>query len=133
MSHPTLRARPFDLALAAEHFAQAGFRQRGPDGILVNAAGTRLSLTINNGYESLTPVLVILQQEARKAGLDLQIETLDASASWKKVQEKNHDLAFAAFNVGVEPFLATGNVTTLKTPTTRPSSPTASRPTPTAR
>jgi microcin C transport system substrate-binding protein len=104
MSHPTLRARPFDLALAAEHFAKAGFRRRGPDGILVNDAGARLSLTLNNGYEVLTPVLVILQQEARKAGLDLQIETLDSSASWKKVQEKNHDLAFVAFNVGVEPF-----------------------------
>ena len=104
MSHPTLRARSFDLALAAEHFAKAGFTKRGPDGILVNAAGQRLSVTLTSGYESLAPVLTILQQEARKAGLDFQVEILDASAAWKKVQEKNHDITFSAFNVGVELF-----------------------------
>lgn len=104
MSHPTLRARPFDLALAAEHFAKAGFTKRGPDGILVNASGQRLSVTLTTGYESLAPVLTILQQEARKAGLDFQIEVLDSSAAWKKVQEKNHDITFTAFNVGVELF-----------------------------
>jgi microcin C transport system substrate-binding protein len=104
MSHPTLRARPFDLALAAEHFAKAGFTKRGPDGILVNAAGQRLSVTLTSGYEALAPILTILQQEARKAGLDFQVEVLDASAAWKKVQEKNHDITFSAFNVGVELF-----------------------------
>ncbi len=104
MTHPSLRARPFDLARAAEHFAKAGFRRRGPDGILLNDAGARLTFTLNNGYEVLAPVLVILQQEARKAGLDLQIETLDSSASWKRVQEKNHDLAFVAFNRSIEAY-----------------------------
>jgi microcin C transport system substrate-binding protein len=102
MTHPTLRARPFDLAQAATHFAKAGFNKRGPDGILVNATGERLSLTITTGYEALAPVLTILQQEARKAGLDFQVEVLDSSAAWKKVQEKNHDITFTAFGVGVE-------------------------------
>lgn len=104
LTHPTLRARAFDLAQASVHFAKAGFSKRGPDGILVNAAGERLSLTITSGNESLAPVLTILQQEARKAGLDFQIEVLDASAAWKKIQEKNHDIAFSAFGVGVELF-----------------------------
>jgi microcin C transport system substrate-binding protein len=102
MTHPTLRALPFDLVKAAEHFAKAGFAKRGPDGILRNARGERLSVTLTSGNEALAPVLTILQGEARKAGLDFQVETLDASAAWKKVQEKNHDIAFSAFNVGVE-------------------------------
>jgi microcin C transport system substrate-binding protein len=102
MTHPTLRARPFDVVKAAEHFAKAGFVKRGSDGILRNAAGERLAVTVTSGMEALAPVLTILQQEARKAGLDLQVEILDASAAWKKVQEKNHDITFSAFNVGVE-------------------------------
>lgn len=102
MSHPTLRARRFDLARASEHFARAGFTTRDSDGILRNAAGQRLSLGLVSGYEALAPVLTILQQEARKAGLDLQVEILDGMAAFKKVQEKNHDIAFTAFNIGVE-------------------------------
>ena len=102
MTHPDIRARAFDLGKAGEHFAKAGFTRRGPDGILVNDSGQRLSVTITTGYEAMAPVLTILQQEARKAGLEFQVEVLDASAAWKKIQEKNHDIAFSAFNVGVE-------------------------------
>jgi microcin C transport system substrate-binding protein len=102
MTHPDIRARAFDLAKAAEHFDEAGFTQRGPDGILVNEQGQRLSFTLTTGYESLAPVLNILRQEALKAGLELQVEILDSATAWKKVQEKNHDIAFTAFGVGVE-------------------------------
>ncbi len=104
MTHPTLRARPFDIQRALDHFAKAGFSQRGPDGILINDRGERLSVGLSTGYESLAPVLTILQQEARKAGLHFDVEVLDSSAAWKKVQEKNHDITFSAFNVGVELF-----------------------------
>lgn len=102
MTSPDIKARPFDLAKAAEHFAKAGFTQRGPDGILRNASGQRLSFTLTSGNEAMSPVLTILQQEARKAGLDLQIELLDSMTAFKKTLEKNHDIAFSAFNVGVE-------------------------------
>jgi microcin C transport system substrate-binding protein len=43
MTHPTLRARAFDNDKALRHFANAGFTRRGPDGVLVNDAGVRLS------------------------------------------------------------------------------------------
>ncbi len=101
-THPTLHARPFDVEKALEHFAKAGFTNRGPDGVLVNAEGQRLSFTLSTGYESLKDVLTILRQEALKAGLEFRIEVLDATASWKKVQEKQHDIHFSAFNVSPE-------------------------------
>lgn len=104
MSHPGIRARPFDIDRAMAHFAAAGFTRRGPDGILVNEAGERLSFDVTTGYEVLAPVLNILQQEARKAGLDFRVTVLDASAAWKKVQEKNHDITFSAFGVSVEQY-----------------------------
>lgn len=102
MTHPDLLARPFDPDKAREYFARAGFNRSGSDGILVNESGQRLSFTLSTGYEALRGVVSILREEARKAGLDLRIEILDASANWLKVQEKNHDIAFSAFNVSVE-------------------------------
>lgn len=101
-SHPSLRARPFDIEAAEAAFARAGFAERGPDGILMNAAGERLAFTLSTGYESLKDSLTILKEEARKAGLDFRLEVLDATASWKKVQEKKHDIHFSAFGVSLE-------------------------------
>lgn len=101
-THPTLEARPFDVEKALEHFARAGFEQRGPDGVLVNAEGQRLSFTLSTGYESLKDTLTILREEALQAGLEFRLEVLDATASWKKVQEKQHDIHFSAFAVAPE-------------------------------
>ena len=100
--NPDIEARPFDLQKAAEHFAKAGFTRRGPDGVLVNDQGQRLSFNLSTGYENLAPILNILRQEALKAGLEFQVEVLDQAAGWKKVQEKNHDIGFTAFAVSVE-------------------------------
>ena len=101
-SHPTLTARPFDIEKAQEHFANAGFTERGPDGILRNAQGQRLAFTLTTGYERMRDVLTILREEAAKAGLEFRIEVLDSTAAFLKVQEKQHDISFTAFNVGPE-------------------------------
>ncbi len=103
-THPTLRSRTYSIDKALDRFARAGFNKRGPDGILVNEEGQRLSVQLTTGYEHYRDVLTILQEEAIKAGLDLRVEILDRTASWKKVQEKKHDMAFVAFNVGPEMF-----------------------------
>ncbi len=96
-SHPTLKGRAFEIEQALQYFAAAGFSQRGPDGILINATGERLSFTLSTGYASMKDVLTILKQEAAKAGLEFRIEVLDGTASWKKTQEKKHDISFVAF------------------------------------
>jgi microcin C transport system substrate-binding protein len=101
-THPTLKAREYSVDKALEHFAKAGFTTRGEDGILVNDAGKRLSFTVNTGYQTLRDVLTILAEEAAKAGLEFRLEVLDSTASWKKTQEKKHDIAFAAFAVSAE-------------------------------
>ncbi|MFN3236225.1 MAG: extracellular solute-binding protein [Pseudomonadales bacterium] len=101
-SHPTLKSRRYDIQKAQEHFAKAGFTQRGPDGILVNEQGQRLSFTLTTGYESLKDILTILKEEASKTGLDFRIEVLDSTAGWKKAQEKKHDIQFSALSVSLE-------------------------------
>ena len=101
-SHPTLKARKFDVEKALEHFAKAGFSKRGPDGILVNDKGQRLSFTITTGYKRVKDVLTVLKQEGPKAGVEFNLEILELTAAWKKIDEKNHQLMFGALNVSVE-------------------------------
>jgi len=101
-SHPSLKARQFDIKLALDYFAKAGFNQRNSEGILERSDGTRLSFTLSSGYESLKDVLTILKEEAAKAGLEYRIEVLDGTSGWKKVQEKQHDLHFSAFGYALE-------------------------------
>jgi microcin C transport system substrate-binding protein len=101
-THPTLKSRSYDINMAQEYFAKAGFVNRGPDGILVNEKGERLSFTLSTGYESLKDILTIMKEEASKTGLEFRIEVLDGTAGWKKVQEKKHDISFSALSVSLE-------------------------------
>lgn len=96
-SHPTLKARDFDIDKALEHFALAGFIERNSDGILINAAGQKLSFSLSTSYEQLKDVMTILKEEALKAGLDLRVEVLGNTTGFKKVMEKQHDIGFMAF------------------------------------
>lgn len=97
-----VRARIFDIKRALQYFRLGGFKQRGNDGILINESGQRLSFTLTTGYKILENVLLILREEAARAGLEFRVEVLDGTAAWKKIQEKKHDIAFSAFGVSAE-------------------------------
>lgn len=122
-----LAPRSFDLEKAQQHFLNAGFVNRGPDGILVNADGERLAFTLSTNYDTLTDVFTILKEEAVKAGLELRIEMLDGAAGFRKVLEKQHEIYFVGLGGGFgmypdlsqyyhsqyaydQPFLENGNV-----------------------
>ena len=89
----TIRAREFDLGKAAEYFAAAGFSERGADGILTKD-GQRLSLRVTYGRPDDTERLVILQEDAKKAGVELTLQLLDTVLSFKQMQEKKHQIAW---------------------------------------
>jgi len=99
---PGIRPREYSVEKALDAFAKAGFTRRGDDGILVDDAGQRLSFTLTTGYENLRDVLTILREQAAKAGLEFRLEVLDGTAAWKKMQEKQHDIALTAFAVSPE-------------------------------
>ncbi len=101
-SDSSVRARKYDITRAEEAFAKAGFSKRGPDGILINDQGQRLSFSLSTGYERLKDILTILKEQAAKAGLEYRVEVLDSTSGFKKVQEKKHDVALTAFNIGFQ-------------------------------
>ena len=100
--NPAVVPRPFDPALARAHFAKAGFTQEGPDGILTNAQGKRLSFTITTTYRQYQDVLIILKQEALKAGLEFNLEVLDETTGFQKIEDKKHEICLTAFNRQVD-------------------------------
>lgn len=94
-SEPDIRARSFDPAKAREHFAKAGFTERGADGILKREDGTRLSVTISSQQEpTINRILLRLKEEAERAGVEFQIEALDGTAFYQKVMAKQHEICF---------------------------------------
>jgi len=100
LGDPPIQARPYDPAKAREHFAKAGYTQAGPDGVLVNARGERLSLTITHRkVEIVQKVMQRLKEEALKCGLEYKLEGIDSTAYFQKVTQKKHQLASVAFSV----------------------------------
>jgi microcin C transport system substrate-binding protein len=96
--NPSLHPRPFDPVKAREFFAKAGYTKQGEDGVLVNAQGRRLAFTISTVYKKYEDVLVILKQEAIKAGLEFDIEVLDYTTGFEKMMQKKHEIALMAFS-----------------------------------
>lgn len=97
-SHPTLRTRPFSLKLAREAFARAGFDRQGPDGILRDASGRRLSFTITYPKNpALDPIALRLKEEAKRAGVEYKLEGLDPTASFQKLTRKEHEIALTGW------------------------------------
>lgn len=98
-----LKARPFDPALAREFFAKAGFTKTGPDGILRNDKDQPLSLSITYTTAEHAQRLTLLREEAKKAGLNLELNLMDASAGFKSMLEKKHQSAWMAWSGGRYP------------------------------
>jgi len=100
-SNNSIRARRFDLNKVNEYMQKAGW-QRGPDGIWVKN-GRRFSVEVTYGFDGHTPRLVVLKEEAKKAGIELRLQKLDAAASFKKFLEKKHDVAWMGWSTGLRP------------------------------
>jgi microcin C transport system substrate-binding protein len=94
-----IKPRGFDLAHAVQLLEQSGWTQTDSDGIRMKN-GQRLSVTISYGRAEHTDRLAILKEEARKAGIELQLELLDSSAFFKKVLEKKHQIASLGWSAG---------------------------------
>jgi len=97
-SHPTLRTRPFSVADARAAFARAGFKELGPDGILKDDQGRRLSFTVCFLKRPDREAFMLrIKEEAKKAGVEYKLEGMDGTTFQGKVQRKEHEIAFMGF------------------------------------
>ncbi|MGD8340387.1 MAG: extracellular solute-binding protein [Gammaproteobacteria bacterium] len=97
-----IRAREFDLELADQYFDAAGWTDRASDGIRMKD-GQRLSVRISYGTDDHTPWLVVLREEARKAGIELQLQLLDPSTWSNQVSQKTFQIVYLSFTTNITP------------------------------
>ncbi|MFZ7127758.1 MAG: extracellular solute-binding protein [Desulfobacterales bacterium] len=100
-TNPDIRARRFDLGKVASYMQSSGW-DRGSDGIW-GKNGRRFEVEVVYSREEHTPRLVVLREEAKKAGIVLNLQRLDPSAAFKKVLEKRHDVAWVAWSTSLRP------------------------------
>ncbi len=100
-SNKTIKARMFDLDKVDYYMKTAGFK-RGVDGIWTKN-GKRFSVEVTYSHDAHTPRLVVLKEEAKKAGVELRLQKLDASASYKKVLEKKYEVAWMGWSTSLRP------------------------------
>ena len=100
-SNNGIKARRFDLAKVDDYMKKSGWK-RGSDGIWAKN-GKRFSVEVTYGFEGHTPRLVVLKEEAKKAGIELRLQKLDSAASFKKFMEKKHDVAWMGWSTGLRP------------------------------
>lgn len=93
----------FHVDAAVKHFEKAGFDTLGSDGIRVNDKGQRLSFAITYGYNSWTPRIAYLKEQAKLAGLEFTLNLVDGSSAFKYILEKKHQLAFLNMGSGEIP------------------------------
>ena len=100
-TNPNIRARRFDLSKVKSYMQKSGW-QRGKDGIW-EKNGQRFSVEVSYSIDQHTPRLVVLKEEAKKAGIELRLQRLDAAAAYKKVMEKRHDVAWMGWSTSLRP------------------------------
>jgi len=100
-THPDLQARPFSVQKAREYFAEAGFTEQGSDGILRNSRGDRLSFTVSFREGPDREVMQILREEARKAGLDLTLLSLEGTSHYQQIMEKQHQITLSGWGISL--------------------------------
>jgi len=85
-----------------DHYMRQAGWGRGGDGIWVNG-DMRFSVEVNYSSDDHTPRLVVLKEEARKAGIELRLRRMDLSADYKTVFEKKHDVAWMSWSTSLRP------------------------------
>ncbi|RTZ95023.1 MAG: ABC transporter substrate-binding protein [Deltaproteobacteria bacterium] len=100
-TNPDIRARRFNLAKVDEYMKSAGWH-RGQDGIW-EKGGMRFSVEVSYSVEEHTPRLVVLKEEAKKAGVELRLQKLDGAAAYKKIMEKKHTVAWMGWSTSMRP------------------------------
>ncbi|MEJ2765716.1 extracellular solute-binding protein [Photobacterium sp. MCCC 1A19761] len=101
--NPEIQAKAFDPAQAAEYFRQAGFKHLDSDGIRINDQGERLSITLTYLTKMHTARVVVLKEEAKKAGLEIELKLVDGATGFKSLLEKKHQAAFLGMGTGALP------------------------------
>lgn len=99
--HPELKARAYDIKAAADLMKKAGW-QLGENGFW-QKDGQTLTAEVLLTSSFHQDRLILLKEEAKKAGFDIVINLQKGAAGYKQTMEKNYDISWSGFGVGTIP------------------------------
>ncbi len=100
-SNKEIRARTYDIDKVSELMTASGWK-RGSGGVWEKGA-QKFSINLLFGYKDYTKWLVVLKQEAMKAGLELKLQLLDGATFLKMASENRHEVALMGLGGGLRP------------------------------
>lgn len=126
-ANPDLESYPFDPASARELLERAGYHRpsedRGDsllgslwraargllftrsdtDDVLVNDRGERATFTVIYGQASLGRHLTVMQQEYRRAGVDVRLQLLEPGTAFERGLERKYEMTMTSRTAGFYP------------------------------
>ena len=126
-ANPAVKAYPFDPAKARNLLAQAGYHRpseirartwlgrvwnvlRGlvltrsdTDDVLVNDRGEKASFTLTYGSKGLERHLTVMQQEYRRAGVDMKLQLLEPGTAFERGLERKYEMTLTNRTTGFYP------------------------------
>jgi microcin C transport system substrate-binding protein len=126
-ANPDVKAYPFDPVKAAEHLARAGYRRPASvaaesvwaklrnaaydlvftrsdtDDILVNERGEKASFTLIYGVKAFEPHLTVIQQDYRRAGVDMKLQQLEPGTTFERGLERKFEMIQIGWSAGFYP------------------------------
>ncbi|HEY4264315.1 MAG TPA: ABC transporter substrate-binding protein [Micropepsaceae bacterium] len=126
-ANPDVKARPFDPAKAREYLERAGYRRpdsvrnqgvwaqlrnvaygllftrSDTDDILVNDKGEKASFTLMYLYKALENEMTVIQQDFRRAGVDMRLQLLEPGAAFQRMLERKFEMGFVNMTSGYYP------------------------------
>jgi len=100
-SDTTINARKYDLTMVKQYMEKSGW-ERGADGIWTRN-GKRFSTGVTYGSDTHTRKLIVLKEEAKRAGVELKLQLMDPSTWFKKIAENKHEVVWLRFGGGLRP------------------------------
>ncbi len=126
-ANPEIQPREFNPARAKEYLERAGYRRpehirgrnvaqnvgnalRGllftrsdTDDVLVNERGEKASFTVIYGSPGLTRHLTVMQQEYRRAGVDMRLRLLEPGTAFERGLERKYEMTVTGRTAGFYP------------------------------
>jgi microcin C transport system substrate-binding protein len=126
-ANPNVKAYPFDPIKAEEYLRRAGYRRPAAasaqgawaklrnavtgiiftrsdtDDILVNRNGEKASFTLVYESEAWEHNLTVMQQDYRRAGVDMRLQLLEPGAQFERLLERKYEMGLLAMTSGLYP------------------------------
>jgi microcin C transport system substrate-binding protein len=124
-ANPNIKKYEFSSEKAREHLERAGYRRPGTndgtlaklwnvaygllftrsdsDDILVNEKGERASFTLIYAAKGLERHLTVIQQDLRRAGIDMRLQLLEGGTMFQRAREGKFEMVNLAMSGGLYP------------------------------